>query len=312
MEGGNRLFRYIGRRLLQSILVLFCVTVFAFMLIRITPGNPAQMMLPDTATEEQIHEMEIKLGLDKSLPMQYIQYITGIFRGDLGFSTTYRVPVSDVIPSRLISTGKLTLATVICGCLISIPLGIIAGAKRGTAIDFFAVFFALLGQSMSPVWLAVLNVYIFSVWLGWLPAMGSGGLIHIILPMVTLAYPMAAEITRISRSGMIDALGEDYITSTYAKGIKRSVVYRKYAFKNALIPVVTLVGLQVAGFLAGTVIVETVYAWPGIGHLITQAVSNRDYALVQSLLLISATVFTIINLIVDIINSFIDPRIILE
>lgn len=211
------MFRYIGGRLLQSILVLFCVTVFAFMLIRIAPGNPAQMMLPDTATEEQIHEMEIKLGLDKSLPMQYIQYITGIFRGDLGFSTTYRVPVSDIIPSRLISTGKLTLATVICGCLISIPLGIIAGAKRGTAIDFFAVFFALLGQSMSPVWLAVLNVYIFSVWLGWLPAMGSGGLLHIILPMVTLAYPMAAEITRISRSGMIDALGEDYITSTYAK-----------------------------------------------------------------------------------------------
>lgn len=306
------MLRYIGTRLLQSILVLFCVSVFAFMLIRIAPGNPAQMMLPDIATEEQVREMEVQLGLDQPLPVQYIRYISGVLRGDLGMSTTYRVPVADVIPSRLLATGKLTLATVLCGLLISIPLGIIAGAKRGTAIDFFAMFFALLGQSMSPVWLAVLNVFVFSVWLGWLPAMGTGSPVHIILPMVTLAYPMAAEITRIARSGMIDTLSEDYITSTYAKGIKRSVVYRKYAFKNALIPVVTLVGIQIAGFLAGTVIVETVYAWPGIGHLITQAVSNRDYALVQSLLLISAAIFTVINLIVDIVNSFIDPRIVLD
>lgn len=306
------MLRYIGTRLLQSILVLFCVSVFAFMLIRIAPGNPAQMMLPDIATEEQVREMEVQLGLDQPLPVQYIRYISGVLRGDLGMSTTYRVPVADVIPSRLLATGKLTLATVLCGLLISIPLGIIAGAKRGTAIDFFAMFFALLGQSMSPVWLAVLNVFVFSVWLGWLPAMGTGSPVHIILPMVTLAYPMAAEITRIARSGMIDTLSEDYITSTYAKGINRSVVYRKYAFKNALIPVVTLVGIQIAGFLAGTVIVETVYAWPGIGHLITQAVSNRDYALVQSLLLISAAIFTVINLIVDIVNSFIDPRIVLD
>lgn len=306
------MLRYIGTRLLQSILVLFCVSVFAFMLIRIAPGNPAQMMLPDIATEEQVREMEVQLGLDQPLPVQYIRYISGVLRGDLGMSTTYRVPVADVIPSRLLATGKLTLATVLCGLLISIPLGIIAGAKRGTAIDFYAMFFALLGQSMSPVWLAVLNVFVFSVWLGWLPAMGTGSPVHIILPMVTLAYPMAAEITRIARSGMIDTLSEDYITSTYAKGIKRSVVYRKYAFKNALIPVVTLVGIQIAGFLAGTVIVETVYAWPGIGHLITQAVSNRDYALVQSLLLISAAIFTVINLIVDIVNSFIDPRIVLD
>lgn len=304
--------RYIIKRLFQTVVVLFFVSVFSFLLIRIAPGNPALMMLPDTATEEQIAEMEAKLGLDQPLVIQYVRYISGVLQGDLGMSTTYRIPVIEVIPDRLLATGKLTLATVICGCLISIPLGIIAGSHRGSATDFFAMLFALLGQSMSPVWLAVLNVYVFSVALGWLPSMGTGGIRYIILPMATLAYPMAAEITRIARSGMIDTLSEDYITSAFAKGIRRSVIYRKYAFKNALIPVVTLVGLQIAGFFAGTVIVETVYAWPGIGQLITQAVSNRDYALVQSLLLISAGIFAIVNLIVDIINSFIDPRIALE
>ena len=304
--------RYIIRRLFQTVVVLFFVSVFSFLLIRIAPGNTALMMLPDTATEEQIAEMEAKLGLDQPLVIQYVRYISGVLQGDLGMSTTYRIPVIEVIPDRLLATGKLTLATVICGCLISIPLGIIAGSHRGSATDFFAMLFALLGQSMSPVWLAVLNVYVFSVALGWLPSMGTGGIRYIILPMATLAYPMAAEITRIARSGMIDTLSEDYITSAFAKGIRRSVIYRKYAFKNALIPVVTLVGLQIAGFFAGTVIVETVYAWPGIGQLITQAVSNRDYALVQSLLLISAGIFAIVNLVVDIINSFIDPRIALE
>lgn len=304
--------RYIIRRLFQTVVVLFFVSVFSFLLIRIAPGNPALMMLPDTATEEQIAEMEAKLGLDQPLVIQYVRYISGVLQGDLGMSTTYRIPVIEVIPDRLLATGKLTLATVICGCLISIPLGSIAGSHRGSATDFFAMLFALLGQSMSPVWLAVLNVYVFSVALGWLPSMGTGGIRYIILPMATLAYPMAAEITRIARSGMIDTLSEDYITSAFAKGIRRSVIYRKYAFKNALIPVVTLVGLQIAGFFAGTVIVETVYAWPGIGQLITQAVSNRDYALVQSLLLISAGIFAIVNLVVDIINSFIDPRIALE
>ena len=216
--------QYIIKRLLQTIVVLFFVSVFSFLLIRIAPGNPALMMLPDTATEEQIAEMEAKLGLDQPLVIQYIKYITGVLHGDLGMSTTYRVPVIDVIPDRLLATGKLTIATVICGCLISIPLGIIAGSHRGSIIDFVAMLFALLGQSMSPVWLAVLNVYIFSVALGWLPSMGTGGFEYIILPMATLAYPMAAETTRIARSGMIDTLSEDYITSAFAKGIRKSVV----------------------------------------------------------------------------------------
>jgi peptide/nickel transport system permease protein len=303
---------FIVKRLGQMLIVLFFVTLIAFSLIRMAPGSPARMVLPDSATPEQVAAMEVKMGLDQPLYIQFAKYIAGIAKGDLGMSAIYKIPVSRIIGQRLPKTLKLTLWTVILGCSLAIPLGIIAGSNRGRATDFFAMFFALLGQSMSPVWLAVLNVFVFSVWLGVLPALGTGGPIFYILPVLTLGYPMAAEITRIGRSGMIDTLGEDYITATYAKGVSRNLVNWKYAFKNALIPVVTLVGMQIGTYLGGTVVVETVFSWSGIGQLLFQAIGNRDYALVQSLLLISAIFFTVINLIVDIINSFIDPRIVLK
>lgn len=303
------MLRFILKRLAQTVLVLFCVSVFSFALIRMAPGNPAVMMLPDGASDEAIREMEIKLGLDQPIYKQYLDYISGVLHGDLGTSTAYRTDVKDIIFQRLPYTIRLTLVTVVAGCLFAIPLGIIAGSRKGTATDFFAMLFALLGQSMSPVWLAVLNVFVFGVWLGWLPTMGTGSIKNYILPVLTLAYPMAAQIARIGRSGMIDTLQEDYITATYAKGIRERVVNWKYAFKNALVPIVTLVGMQMGSFLAGTVIVETVFSWSGIGQLLNISVGNRDYALVQSLLLISAAFFAIINLVVDIINSLIDPRI---
>jgi peptide/nickel transport system permease protein len=288
------------------------VSLFAFLLIRMAPGSPARLMLPDAATEEQIALMEVKLGLDKPLPVQYWIYMSNVFRGDFGMSITYKQPAGRIIADRLPFTLQLAAGTVLIGCLLSIPLGIIAGSNRGKPIDFFAMLFALLGQSMAPVWLAVLNMFIFSVKLGWLPAIGSGGIKYLILPVLTLGYPMAAGITRVARSGMIDTLSEDYITATYAKGMKRPVVLWKYAFKNAMIPVVTLVGINLGLYLAGSVVTETVFSWTGIGQLLYNSVTNRDYVMVQSLLLISAFMFTIINLIVDIINSWIDPRLSLE
>ncbi len=303
------MFRYIVKRLGQTLLVLFCVSVFSFFLIRMAPGNPAVMMLPDGASEEAIQEMEVRLGLDQPLYVQYFKYITGVLKGDLGTSTAYRTDVAQIIAQRLPNTLALTAVTVVAGCLFAIPLGIIAGSHKGTAVDFFTMLFALLGQSMSPVWLAVLNVFVFGVWLGWLSTMGTGSVAHYVLPVATLAYPMAAQIARIGRSGMIDTLQEDYITATYAKGIRRFTVNWKYAFKNALVPIVTLVGMQTGAFIAGTIIVETVFSWPGIGQLLNLSVGNRDYALVQSVLLVSAAFFAVINLIVDIINSLIDPRI---
>ena len=265
-------------------------------------------MVPDGSSDEVIRAMEEKLGLHDPLYVQYFRYISDILHGDLGQSTQYRVPVAKIVADRLPNTALLAVASVVVGLLISIPLGIVAGSHRGTGVDFFAMFVALLGQSFSPVWLSVFLMLVFANVLGLLPAMGMGSWKNLILPVATLAYPMAAQITRVARSGIIDTLSEDYITATYAKGISRFEVNWKYALKNALIPIVTLVGITIGSFLSGTVIVETVFGWSGIGQLMQQSVNVRDYAMVQSLILISASLIAIINMIVDIINSFIDPR----
>lgn len=302
------MLEYILKRIGQTIFVLFIVSIFAFFLIRLAPGNPALLMVPDGSSDEVIRAMEEKLGLHDPLYVQYFRYISDILHGDLGQSTQYRVPVAKIVANRLPNTALLAVASVVVGLLISIPLGIVAGSHRGTGVDFFAMFVALLGQSFSPVWLSVFLMLVFANVLGLLPAMGMGSWKNLILPVATLAYPMAAQITRVARSGIIDTLSEDYITATYAKGISRFEVNWKYALKNALIPIVTLVGITIGSFLSGTVIVETVFGWSGIGQLMQQSVNVRDYAMVQSLILISASLIAIINMIVDIINSFIDPR----
>ena len=270
------------------------------------------MMLPDTATDEQVAAMEAEMGLDQPMVVQYLRYMAGVLTGDLGTSTAYRTDVGQIIVERFPATVQLTLATILVSLLISIPMGIIAGIKQGSVIDFLAMLFALLGQAMSTVWLAVLMIYIFSVKLNWLPSLGMGGIEYLILPAVTLGYPLAAQVTRMGRSGMIDVLREDYITATLAKGIPESRVYTKYAFKNALIPIITIVGMQIGVFLGGAIVVETVFSWSGIGQLTNMAVGNRDYQLVQSLLLVIAACGAVVNLLVDLINAAIDPRVTLQ
>ena len=306
------MIRYIVKRLGQSVIVLICVSIFTFFLIRLAPGNPALMMVPDGSPDSVVEAMENKLGLHDPLYVQYFRYINGVLHGDLGTSTRYQRPVLEIVMQRFPYTAKLALMTIAFGLMLAIPLGIYAGSHRGKPSDFFAMFFALLGQSTSPVWLAVFNVFLFAVWLKILPASGITSWVHYILPVLTLGYPMAAESTRVGRSGMIEALNEDYITATYAKGMSAFTVNWKYAFKNAVIPIITLVGMSLGSYLAGTVIVETVFGVSGLGQLITMAVGNRDYPLVQSMILISAMIITVLNLLVDIINSFIDPRIKLE
>lgn len=304
--------RFVGKRVLQTIIVLFFVSVIAFALIRIAPGNPATLLLPDNATEEQIKEKEAELGLDKPVVIQYLNYMGGVLRGDLGTSYNYQQPVTKVFFSRFPNTLRLTVAMMLICLACGIPLGIIAGIKQGTVVDFIAMIFALLGQSMSNVWLAVLNIYIFAVWLGWLPSVGVGGIEYLILPALTLGYPLSATTCRLGRSGMIDVLREDYITCTRAKGIPDYLVYCKYAFKNALIPIVTVVGSQFGLFLGGSVVVETIFSWSGIGQLLNQAIGNRDYELVQSSLLLIACMCAVVYLLIDIINALIDPRITLD
>jgi ABC-type dipeptide/oligopeptide/nickel transport system permease component len=301
-----------AKRLLQTLLVVLVVTVIAFSLMRLAPGNPARLMLRDDASEADIAAMEVYLGLDKPIYVQYWRYISALFQGDLGTSFSYQSPVSKLIGERIGYTIRLAVLTTIFAVSLCVPLGIIAGSHRGKPADFIAMFFALVGQSMSPVWLAVLLVYIFSVRLGWLPAVGSEGIIAFLLPAVTLGYPMAAELSRVGRSGMIDALGEDYIKATYAKGVSKLVVNWKYAFRNAVCPIITLVGMSMSLHLAGSIVVESIFALPGIGQLMYRAINMRDYPIVQSLLVIMAIIFALMNLAVDIINSIVDPRISLE
>ena len=306
------LWRYILKRIGQTFIVLFAVSILSFVLIRLAPGNPAMMVLGDSATVEDIAAMEAKLGLDQPLVKQYITYIVGVLHGDLGTSIIYNKAVSSLVISRFFVSLKISMAALAFSLIISIPIAILAGTHQGKFIDFFAMAFAVLGQSMPTVWLGILNILVFAVFLGIFPAFGYEGPMSLVLPAMTLGYPFAAVVTRMGRSGMIDVLREDYSTATIAKGIPRHTVYMKYAFKNAMIPIVTLVGMQIGHFLGGAVVCETMFGMPGIGQLLNLSVGNRDYFVVQALLLLIATAFAVLNLLVDIVNALIDPRIRLQ
>ncbi len=307
------MIRYILKRLFQALFVLFFVVLFAFVIVRLAPSDPATMMAGDSATPEQVEMIRISMGLDKPLAVQFGIYLKDVLRGNLGISLQYRLPCSEIIFPRLLVSARLAANTTILIVLLSIPLGVLAGSRRGSMTDYFAMGFAMVGQSLAPVWLCVFLIYIFSVKLGWFPAMSNGpGIKYVVLPVVAMGLQHIAQTTRMCRSGMIDVLGQDYITATRAKGVSEAVVTWKYALKNALVPVTTLMGIKLGTMLAGTIIVETIFVWPGIGQMLSQAVSTRDYPLVQSGLLISATMVALVNLVVDIINALIDPRITLE
>jgi peptide/nickel transport system permease protein len=250
----------------------------------------------------------MEMGLDKPLYIQYFNYMAGVVKGDLGTSIFYKMPNTTLILQRLPATGFLTLMAAIIALLISIPLGIIAGVKNGTAVDFTAMVFALLGQSISGVWLGLVFILFFAVRLGWLPAMGYGTFGHVLMPATSLAMQMAALVTRMLRSSMVDVLQEDYITATYAKGVPGHTIITKYALRNAIMPVITIVGLQIGVFIGGAMVTEQIFGWPGIGSLTVQAIGLRDFSLVQSILLVTSALFVLINLLVDIIYTLVDPR----
>lgn len=303
--------RFILKRCSYMLIVVWAVSLIAFLLMRLAPSDAAEMMLPDTATQEQVEAMRVKLGLDQPLIVQYGRYMADLLQGDLGTSTLYGYACSKVIFNRLPATICVTVLAAIAILFISMPLGIIAGVKKGSAVDFFATFVVILGQSMSVVWVCVLLLLVLSVKLGWLPSMGYNGLAqpeYLVMPVIASGYRLCATLTRMGRSGMIDVLSEDYVTATYARGINKRKVYTKYAFKNALIPVITIYGLNISSMLAGAVVIESVFSIPGIGSMLVNAVSHRDYPLVQSTLVVTAIMFALVNLVVDIVNAFIDRR----
>jgi peptide/nickel transport system permease protein len=300
---------HILKRVLYTIIVMIGVSIIAFVLVRLTPGDPARMLLGNWATEDEVAALRVKMGLDEPLVTQYFTYMGGVLHGDLGQSWYFKLPCTELIARRLPATAELTAYGFLLILVVAIPLGVISGIKKGSVVDLFSMFLALLGQSMSPVWLCILMILVFGVYLRWLPTQGSGGLKYAIMPAVSLAFGFISLVTRMLRSGMVDVLREDYITATLARGIEKNRVYTKYAFKNALLPVVTALGTNIAVMMAGSMVIETIFGWPGLGQLTVTAINNRDFMLVQSILLVSSFIFVVVYLLVDIMYSLIDKRI---
>jgi len=300
--------KYFLKRLGFCVFVLLGVSIISFILVHLAPGNPAELMLGDGATPDQIAAMEVELGLDKPLVEQYFLYMKGVLQGDLGDSIFFKRPCLDVIKESLPATLTLTVTAIFVCLLISIPMGVIAGVKRGSLVDLGAMSFAILGQSLSAVWLGILLVLVFAVKLQWLPAFGYGTAANMIMPSITLGVPTAALICRLTRAGMIDVMSEDYILNAMSKGIPKSRVVVKYALKNVLIPVITVVGVQIGTFLGGAVVTEQIFSLPGIGRMIVQSISRRDFPLIQSGLLVISAMFVFVNLLVDMLYAVIDPR----
>lgn len=305
------------RRVLQAIPVLLVVITVTFVLTRMIPGDPALTMLGPQASEEAVEAMRERLGLNEPLLTQFVNYLLGVFQGDFGWSTSYNTDVMPLILSRLPSTLSITLTALIIAMLIGIPIGVESALKQNTWFDYVFMVIALIGVSMPIFWLGLMLVLTFSVNLGLLPAMGMGSwsngigdvASHMVLPVLCLATIPASTFARISRSSMLDTIGSDYIKALRSRGIKETVVIWKHAFKNALPPILTVLGLQVASAFTGAILTESIFSWPGIGTLIVNAVNSRDYSLIQGTVLFTAVVFVVVNLVVDIIYTIINPRV---
>ncbi|RIH84842.1 Glutathione transport system permease protein GsiC [Calidithermus terrae] len=300
---------YVVRRLLIVLPTLLGVLLVVFLMVRLAPGDPAQLLAGEFATPETLAAIRERFGLDEPLPTQLGLYLVNLVQGDLGQSTRTRSPVTHELATYFPNTVVLTLGAMAVALLIGIPAGIIAAIRPGTVLDLLAMLGALIGVSMPVFWFGLMAILIFSVELGWFPVAGTGSLAHLVLPSLTLGTGTAAILARMTRSAMLEVLSQDYIRTARAKGLAGQVVVFKHALRNAMIPVVTIAGLQFGGLLEGAVITETVFAWPGIGQLLVGSILARDYPVVQGAVLLIALVFILINLVVDLLYGAFDPRI---
>ena len=303
------MLRFLGRRLVLTIPVLLGVATLVFSLIHLIPGDPAQAMLGETASEEDVAALRTKLGLDRPLLEQYGAFLRGTMRGDRGTSLRTSQPVTEAIFERLPATLELAAAAMFVSLALSIPLGIIAAVKRGTFVDHAATTVSLLGVSIPNFWLGPLLAIVFAIELGWLPVSGRGTWGHLVLPAISLGAALAAILARMTRATLLEELREPYVYAARARGASRVRAVVRHAFRNSLIPVVTLVGLQFGAVLTGAVITETVFAWPGIGRLLIQSIGFRDYPLVQGCILLIAVTYVAMNLVTDLVYGVLDPRI---
>ncbi len=300
---------FLRRRLLGLISVLFGVITIVFLIIHLVPGDPARIMLGEGALPSDVEALRESLGLNRPLIVQYFDFFAKLFQGDLGRSFNTGQPVLSAIIERFPATLILTAASMFFAIIIAVPIGIITAAKRNTVIDNLGMIFSLIGVSMPAFWLGPILVLIFSVKLGILPVSGSGSIKHLVLPSFSLGFALAAIISRMTRASMIEVLDQDYIRTARAIGVSEKIIFLKHALRNAIIPVVTIVGLQFGALLGGVIIIEIIFSWPGIGQLLIPAIMRRDYPLVQGCILFIAVVYIFVNLIVDIIYAYIDPRI---
>jgi len=304
--------RYISLRLLFALPALWLIVTMVFLLAHIVPGDPVQQMLGEGARAQDLQQLRHALGLDIPIATQYVRYLTGVVHGNLGESFRFRAPVTSVILEHYPATLELAIVSLLICAGIGIPAGLLAAEYRATATDHAVGVFTLLGISVPNFALGPVLILLFSVMLGWLPVSGRGGPAHLILPAITLGASLAAILTRMVRTSVIEELSSDYVRSARAKGLSSSAVLFRHAFRNALIPILTIVGLQFGTLLAGTIVTETIFSWPGIGRLAVQAINARDYPLLQGCILLIAVSYVLVNLLTDFVYALVDPRVRLE
>ncbi len=301
--------KYVLKRLLLLIPVMLGVTFIVFGIMHLTPGSPARLKLGEKATPEQIAALEHEMGLDKPFIIQYGNFVKNGLKGDFGRSYLSNKPVFEEVLDRFPATLKLAVAAMTIAVVIGIPAGIISATKQYTLVDSVTMVLALIGVSMPVFWLGLMLILIFSVNLGWLPSSGASTWMHLILPSITLGLSSTAIITRMTRSSMLEVIRQDYIRTARAKGVPERKVINKHALRNALIPVVTVIGLQFGSLLGGAVLTESVFSWPGVGKLMIDSIKKQDIPVVMASIIFIAITFSIVNLAVDILYAFIDPRI---
>ncbi len=307
------MIKFISRRLIESIPVLLLASLVVFGMLHLIPGDPIDAMVGaagdvTSARPEVVAQIRNELGLNDPLPVQYGRWVLNAVRGDFGESYIRHRPVIELIQERLPSTIELALASTLIVTLLGLSLGIVAALKCNSVIDNFILVISLGGISMPNFWFAILLILVFSVFLGWVPATGSGGFERLILPAVALGYEGIALITRLMRASLLEVMGREYITTAHSKGLSRWVVTLRHALQNALIPVVTMLGLQFGRLLAGSIVIETVFARQGIGQLAILAINTKDFPLVQGIIFFSAAIFVLVNLLVDISYGFLNPQ----
>jgi len=299
----------IARRLAHGLVVLWGVSVVVFLVLRVVPGDPVLIMFPEGLSPQQLRAEHAALGLDRPLLVQYGAFVSRALHGDLGDSFRYERPALGLVLQRFPATAQLAAVAMAITILVGIPLGLVAAAQRGGWIDRTVMLTASLGQSLPTFWLGIMLIVIFAVALHWLPTSGRGSLAQLVLPAVTLAGYSTALTARLTRAGMLDVFAEPYIRTARAKGLREITVLIRHVLRNGLIPVVTLLGLQVGTLLGGAVITEAVFAWPGVGLLAVSAVFTRDYNVVQAVVLLSTVIFIVVNLCIDLCYVVLDPRI---